>query len=196
MVIQKLAGTLFLFFPEPDTFPLSIKIKMLGIIDWGNKKKIRLTWHGDLFLLKLLPNHSSCLSSFFLILCFALKAFSTSNAPVFCYAPPLLTDDFASIWLLSLPLFALSDLHASAVGSGRFSAVGSEWPSLCWAAAVICIYLLTFLWNRHGPSHVEHRICLWVWALAESRGARGGLCDECGISPLHQVLCFHNLPRR
>lgn len=68
-----------------------------------------------------------------------------STAPLSRYAPPLLTDEFASICLLSLPLFALSDLHASAVGLGRFGAVGSEWPSLCWAAAVICIYLLAFL---------------------------------------------------
>lgn len=144
MVIQKLAGTLFPFFPEPDTFPLSIKIKMLGIIDWGNKEKSRLAWQGDLFLLKLLLNYWSCLIIFKILRC-ALKA------PLLCYAPPLLTDEFASICLLSMPLFALSDLHASAVGSGRFGAVGSEWPSLCWAAAVICIYLLAFLWNRHGP---------------------------------------------
>lgn len=152
MVIQKLADTLFPFFPEPDTFPLSIKIKMLGIIDWGNKKKNRLTWQGDLFLLKLLPNHSHCLILFFnFALCAKSTFYLRSNAQLFRYAPPLLTDDFALIWLLSLPLFALSDLHALVVGSGRFGAVGSEWPSLCWAAAVICIYLLAFLWNRHGP---------------------------------------------
>lgn len=36
-------------------------------------------------------------------------------------------------------------------------------------------------------SHVEHRLCLWAWARARSRRARGGLGDEYGISPLLQV---------
>lgn len=50
------------------------------------------------------------------------------------------------------------------------------------------LYLFAgFSLKQTRASHVEHRLCLWVWALAERRGARGGLGDECGISPLLQV---------
>ncbi len=169
MVIQKLAGTLFPFFPEPDTFLFSIKITILAIIDWGNKKKSSLMWQGDLFLLKLLPNHSSCLSSF--LFYFALCAKSTFYLQ--CSTLPLCSTSFNGC--LCIDLVAIIAI----VCSEWFTCIGrglrSFWCSGIGVALSVlgcCSHLYLFAGFSLKParaSHVEHRLSVSLSSCREER---------------------------